>query len=84
MDSWLQGKLDPSDVVQLTLVKAHEKLTEFRGTTDAEMVAWLRRILTNNLTDAVRKYHREVPLDGLFGGGTAAGVRLPARGIHEN
>jgi hypothetical protein len=27
MDSWLQGKLDASDVVQLTLVKARERLT---------------------------------------------------------
>jgi RNA polymerase sigma-70 factor (ECF subfamily) len=78
MDSWLRGKLDPSDVVQLTLVKAHERLDEFRGATDAEMVAWLRRILANNLADAVRKYHREVPLDGIEKAMNDSSARLEA------
>ena len=67
-----------SDVVQLTLVKAHERLDEFRGTTEAEIVAWLRRILTNNLIDAVRKYHREVPLDGIEKAMNDSSARLEA------
>jgi RNA polymerase sigma-70 factor, ECF subfamily len=56
LDPRLQGKLDPSDVVQETLLKAHEKQDQFRGKTDAEMAAWLRQILANSLTDAVRKF----------------------------
>jgi RNA polymerase sigma-70 factor (ECF subfamily) len=56
LDPRLQGKLDPSDVVQETLLKAHEKQDQFRGRTDAEMAAWLRQILANSLTDAVRKF----------------------------
>jgi RNA polymerase sigma-70 factor (ECF subfamily) len=28
------------------------------------MAAWLRQILTHNLVDAVRKFHKDVPLDG--------------------
>jgi RNA polymerase sigma-70 factor (ECF subfamily) len=51
----LRGALDPSDVVQKTLLKAHENLAQFRGRTDAELAAWLRRILTNVLTDELRR-----------------------------
>lgn len=60
LDERIQGKLDASDVVQQTLVKAHRALDQFRGTTDAELGAWLRRILANTMTDAVRKYQNEV------------------------
>ena len=36
MDPRLQGRIDPSDIVQQTLLKAHEKQDQFRGKTDAE------------------------------------------------
>jgi RNA polymerase sigma-70 factor (ECF subfamily) len=55
LDDRLQGKLDGSGVVQQTLWEAHEGLKGFRGTTEAEVAAWLRRILARNLTDEVRK-----------------------------
>jgi RNA polymerase sigma-70 factor (ECF subfamily) len=56
LGSRLQGKLDPSDIVQQTLLKAHEKRDQFRGRSAPELAAWLRRILANTLTDAVRQY----------------------------
>lgn len=56
LPSRLKRKLDPSDVVQQTLLKAHENLDQFRGETSEEMAAWLRRILVNALTDALRAF----------------------------
>ena len=60
LDPRLRGKLDPSDVVQQTLVKAHQNRGQFRGSTEAEQAGWLRRILANTLIDAARKYQREL------------------------
>src|SRR4051812_771329 len=60
IDQRLQSKVDPSDIVQQTLVKAHQNLGQFRGRSDGELVAWLRRILSNPLVDAVRKFRVEI------------------------
>jgi RNA polymerase sigma-70 factor (ECF subfamily) len=56
LDERLRGKVDPSDVVQDTLLKAFEHREQFRGQTPAEHEAWLRRILANALADAVRRF----------------------------
>jgi RNA polymerase sigma-70 factor (ECF subfamily) len=55
----LQGKLDPSDVVQQALVQAWAGLKEFRGRSDLEMRAWLRQILNRCLVDLVRDFERQ-------------------------
>lgn len=52
----LQRKVDPDDVVQETFLDAHRQLPRFRGTTEAELTAWLRRILAGQLTGVVRRY----------------------------
>lgn len=56
LDPRLQGKLDASDLVQQTLLQAHEKREQFRGQTEGEFTAWLRQILANALAEAVRRY----------------------------
>jgi RNA polymerase sigma-70 factor (ECF subfamily) len=56
IDARLQGKVDASDVVQQTLLKAHQKRDQFRGRTAEEHAAWLRVILVHALADAARKY----------------------------
>lgn len=56
LDPRLRDKLDPSDVVQQTLLDAHRKQSQFRGQTDAEKAAWLRQILARNLVDTLRAF----------------------------
>jgi RNA polymerase sigma-70 factor, ECF subfamily len=52
----LRAKVGPSDIVQETAIDAHRDFPRFRGTTQEELYAWLRTILQNNVTDAVRRF----------------------------
>jgi RNA polymerase sigma-70 factor (ECF subfamily) len=52
----LQGRLDPADLVQEALLKAHRSRDRFRGGSEAECLAWLRAILERSLIDAARKH----------------------------
>ena len=36
----LQGKVDPSDLVQETFLEAHRDFGQFRGGTEGELVGW--------------------------------------------
>ncbi len=58
LDDALQAKLDGSDIVQQTLLEAHQSLADFRGRSDAEKAAWLQKILARNVADEMRKYRR--------------------------
>jgi RNA polymerase sigma-70 factor (ECF subfamily) len=52
----LQGKVDASDIVQETFLEAHRNFPGFRGSTEGELICWLRRILAGKLADLVRRY----------------------------
>ena len=52
----LQPRVSPSDVVQETMLRAHKNFAQFRGTTEPELLAWLRQILVNNLAKFVEQH----------------------------
>ncbi len=54
----LAQKVDASDIVQDVLMRAHQAVDQFKGKTEGELMAWLRRILANKLTDATRHFAR--------------------------
>jgi RNA polymerase sigma-70 factor (ECF subfamily) len=55
----LRPRLDPSDVVQETLLEADRQRDRFRGETEAARAAWLRRLLADKLADALRRLHAD-------------------------
>jgi RNA polymerase sigma-70 factor (ECF subfamily) len=57
IDASLQGKADPSDLVQETFLKAHRHFDRFRGEREGELMAWLRQILARSLADLIRRFH---------------------------
>ena len=73
----LQPKVAPSDLVQLTFLKADDHFVQFAGHSRQEWLAWLRQILLNSVADVGRQYYqtgrrqldREMSLDdsGLAG-----------------
>ncbi len=46
--------MSASDVIHETILKAHKNREQFRGRTEAEYRAWLRRILANIIADAAQ------------------------------
>jgi RNA polymerase sigma-70 factor (ECF subfamily) len=53
----LQAKVDASDLVQETFLEAHRHFGRFRGTTEAELVSWLRHILAGVVANLLRRYY---------------------------
>ena len=69
----LRIRLDASDLVQETFLKAHREFPGFLGSTEPELVAWLRQILVRSLAEQVkqhrsrkRDYRREEPMEVLL------------------
>jgi RNA polymerase sigma-70 factor, ECF subfamily len=52
----LRAKLDASDAVQQTLLRAHAGRGQFQGRSEAELAGWLRRILANVLAGSARAF----------------------------
>jgi RNA polymerase sigma-70 factor (ECF subfamily) len=57
LDGRPKAKIDPSDIVQQTLMEAHAKRSQFAGD-EIGFCAWLQKALVNNLRDALRAIRR--------------------------
>jgi RNA polymerase sigma-70 factor, ECF subfamily len=54
LGSTLKLRVDSSDLVQEAFLEAYRDFPRFAGSTEAELLAWLRRILARNLADRAR------------------------------
>jgi RNA polymerase sigma-70 factor (ECF subfamily) len=83
LDAELTAKGSASDVVQETLLGAYRDFARFRGQSREELVAWLCKILRNNLAVFRRRYRgtrkRQLSLEVSIGmaADAAAHERLP-------
>ena len=56
LDNRLRVRVSPSDIVQEAFFEAHRDFHQFRGQSTAEFVAWLRKILINNILRVVEQH----------------------------
>ncbi len=54
-----RAKISTSDLLQQTYLEAHRDFHRFRGETDIQVRAWLRRILLNNISNTRRRFRSE-------------------------
>jgi RNA polymerase sigma-70 factor (ECF subfamily) len=73
-------------VVQETMLRAHQHFDQFRGSTEPELLGWLRQILVNNLAKFVEQHvlaarrdvRREVSIERLGAALEQSTVQLAA------
>jgi RNA polymerase sigma-70 factor, ECF subfamily len=53
----LQVRLDASDLVQETFLKAHREFAQFLGGGERELIGWLRQILVRTLANQAKHHH---------------------------
>ncbi|MCA9260734.1 MAG: sigma-70 family RNA polymerase sigma factor [Planctomycetales bacterium] len=51
----MRAKVGASDIVQQSLLEAHASIDQFRGSSEEEIRAWLKRIVMHNLLDGTRR-----------------------------
>jgi RNA polymerase sigma-70 factor (ECF subfamily) len=56
LDPDLHAKGGASDLVQETFLEAQRDFARFQGTSEGELLAWLRQILLNNVGNFTRRY----------------------------
>jgi RNA polymerase sigma-70 factor, ECF subfamily len=58
LDRNLRRRMNPSDLVQETMLAAHRDFPQFRGSSEREFLAWLRQVLISCLHHAVEVHLR--------------------------
>ncbi len=58
LEDTLRGKLAVSDVVQETLLRVQQKFSGFRGSSENELLSWIRQILIHYIADVRRSYRQ--------------------------
>ena len=59
LNAELQRKLNPSDIVQVTMTRMIQGFSDFRGSSSAEFYGWLNSILKNELLATRRNLQRK-------------------------
>jgi len=84
LDARLRRRISPSDLVQEAMLGAYRDFPKFRGSSERELLAWLRQILINCLHHAYeahvqagrRDIRREISLDDMKGAMDRSVLRL--------
>jgi RNA polymerase sigma-70 factor (ECF subfamily) len=81
LDPKLRAKGGASDLVQETFLEAQRDFGGFRGTSEAELLAWLSRLLLNNVGNFARRYRgtnkRDVGREVLLQADNSSGAAVP-------
>ncbi|CAD77180.1 MAG TPA: RNA polymerase factor sigma-70 [Rhodopirellula baltica] len=73
LDRRLRKRVNPSDIVQEAMLEAHQDFGDFRGTSQGELLCWLRTILIHTLHRSFKRHvqvqkrdiRREVSLEAV-------------------
>jgi len=68
--------IDAEDAVHQTILRACQNHTQFRGDSEAERTAWLRKILWNYVRDTYRRTNRRLDEQALARGLEQSSARL--------
>ena len=67
LPGWARGMVDTDDMIQDTLIRACDRLSEFEPRGEGALQAYLRNALRNRIIDEVRRAKRRPPADSIPG-----------------
>jgi len=58
MHASVRSKFSGSDIIQQSMLEAHQSIGSFRGSSEGELKVWLKKIVLSNLIDETRRYEK--------------------------